>query len=307
MSSPQYPYQQQPPQGPPPPYYAPPPPPESGSNLKLAVAVGAIVASLAANVYLMVQVHDMKAESAHTSEVVQNQIDAIKEASTQMTAAQRKHLDDLKEDLDSSKRQLSAQANQAASQAKKEALSYADQQKQQLETEQAQTKQQLSSSINDVNQKAESVNARVSDVNNDVAGVKTDLSSTKADLSQTKSNLMKVTGDLSGTNSLVATNGKEIEELKRRGERNIVEFSLKKQKNMQKVGDISLRLEKADMKKNKFTVVVLADDKQVEKKDRNVNEPLQFYVSKSLYEVVVNTVGKDQITGYLSTPKYQNR
>jgi hypothetical protein len=45
----------------------------------------------------------------------------------------------------------------------------------------------------------------------------------------------------------------------------------------------------------------------VEKKDRNVNEPLQFYVSKSLYEVVVNTVGKDQIAGYLSTPKYQNR
>ena len=306
MSSPQYPsFTQQPP----PPqqnYYVPPP--ESGkNNLKMALAAGAIVASLGFNVYLMFQVKDLKTETAHAQEVVQNQIDAIKESSTEMTAAQRKHLDDLKADLDTSKRQLSAQANQAASQVKKEALSYADQQKQQLEAEQAQTKQQLSSSISDVSQKADTVNARVSDVNNDVAGVKTDLSSTKADLSQTKSNLMKVTGDLSGTNSLVATNGKEIEELKRRGERNIVEFSLKKQKNMQKVGDISLRLEKADLKKNKFTVTVLADDKQVEKKDRNVNEPLQFYVSKSLYEVVVNTVGKDQITGYLSTPKYQNR
>jgi hypothetical protein len=284
-----------------------PPPPEPASNLKLALAVGAIAASLVANVYLLFQVHDMKADAAHTQEIVQNQIDAIKESSTQMTAAQRKHLDDLKSDLDSSKRQLSAAASQAASQAKKDALSYSDEQSKKLEAEQAQTKQQLSTSISDVSQKADSVNARVTDVNKDVTDVKTDLSSTKADLSQTKSNLQKVQGDLSGTNSLVATNGKEIEELRRRGERNIVEFTLKKQKTLQKVGDISLRLTNADMRKNKFTVVVLADDKTVEKKDRNVNEPLQFYVSKSLYEVVVNTVGKDTITGYLSTPKYQNR
>ena len=52
---------------------------------------------------------------------------------------------------------------------------------------------------------------------------------------------------------------------------------------------------------------MLADDKTVEKKDKTVNEPLQFYVAKSLYEVVVNQVGKDQISGYLSTPKYQSR
>lgn len=297
MSSPQYPYP------PPPPHYGPPPPSPGHSNLLMAIAAGAIVASLAANGYLMYQIHDMKAESAHNQEIIQNEIDTVKENSTVMTAAQRKHLEDLKEELDNRSRQLS----QAASQAKREALTYADEQKKELEAEQQKTAQQLSTSISDVNQKAESVNARVSDVNNDVAGVKTDLASTKTDLSQTKSNLQKVTGDLSGTNSLVATNGKEIEELRRRGERNIIEFTLKKQKNLQKVGDIQLLLEKADMKKNKFNLIVMADDKRVEKKDRNINEPLQFYVSKSLYEVVVNTVGKDTISGYLSTPKYQNR
>jgi chromosome segregation ATPase len=295
MSSPQYPY-------------APPPPPpydpgSGGSNLKMALAAGAIVALFLASGYLFFQVRDLRAENAHNQEIIQNEIDTIKENSTVMTAAQRKHMDDLKEELDNRSRQLS----QAASQAKKEALTYADEKAKGLEEEQQKTAQKLSSSINDVNQKAESVNARVDGVNTDVAGVKTDLNSTKNDLSQTKSNLQKVAGDLSGTNSLVATNGKEIEELRRRGERNIIEFSLKKQKNLQKVGDISLRLEKSDMKKNKFTVVLLADDKTVEKKDRNINEPLQFYVSRSLYEIVVNTVGKDQITGYLSTPKYQNR
>jgi hypothetical protein len=71
------------------------------------------------------------------------------------------------------------------------------------------------------------------------------------------------------------------------------------------VGDISLLLKNADPKKNKFSVDVMADDKRTEKKDRNVNEPLQFYVSKSLYELVVNNVGKNTISGYLSTPKYQ--
>ena len=284
------------------PPYAPPPPP-SNSNLHLALAAGGIVASLAFCGFLLYQVHDLQTEMGRNRDLIQNEIDTIKENSTEMTAAQRKHMEDLREELDNRSRQ----SIQAASQAKREALSYADEQAKKLEDEQQKGQQQLSSSISDVSKKADTANARLSDVNNDVAGVKTDLASTKTDLATTKSNLQKVAGDLSGTSSLVATNGSEIAELKRRGERNSIEFTLKKQKNMQKVGDISLRLEKSDLKKNKFTVIVLADDKTVEKRDRNINEPLQFYVSKSLYEVVVNTVGKDQIAGYLSTPKYQNR
>ena len=72
------------------------------------------------------------------------------------------------------------------------------------------------------------------------------------------------------------------------------------------MGTVSLQLKKADTKKSRFTLSVFADDKQYEKKDRNVNEPLQFYSGKDpgLFEIVVNTVNsKNQITGYLSTPK----
>jgi chromosome segregation ATPase len=297
MSSPQYPYPPQPPSG-----Y---PPPES-SNLKTALAAGAIIASLAANGFLLYQVNDIRKEAARRDEVVQNQIETLKENSTVMTAAQRKHIEELRDDLANTSRQ----ASQMASQAKKEALSYADEQAKKLEMENAQTKQavaQTNSVLGEVRQKADTANARIADVNTDVASVKTDLTATKTDLDKTKSDLKKVSGDLGVTSGYVATNGKEIEELRRRGERNIVEFSLKKQKNMQKVGDISLRLDKADQKKNRFTVIVMADDKTVEKKDKTVNEPLQFYVSKALYEVVVNSVSKDQISGYLSTPKYQTR
>jgi len=294
MSSPQYPY-------------APPPPSgDSHAKLALALASGAIVAVLAANGFLLYQVHDLRLDTAHNRELMQNEIDTMRESSTQMTAAQRQHVEELREELENKSRQ----SIQAASQAKREALSYADEQAKKLEDEQQKSNQQLSTlgtSLTDVKQKADAANARVTDVNNDVASVKTDLASTKTDLSQTKSDLKKVTGDLGVTSGFVATNGKEIEELRRRGERNIVEFTLKKQKTMQRVGDISLQLTSADLKKHKFTVKVLADDNTVEKKDKNINEPLQFYVSKSLYEVVVNSVGKDQITGYLSTPKYQNR
>jgi chromosome segregation ATPase len=298
MSSPQYPY---PPQNQPP--YAPPP---EGSNWKSALLVGAVVASLAANAYLLYSVNDLKNSTTHNQEVVQNQIDTLKENSTVMTAAQKKHLDELKSDLETQSKQL----NQAASNAKREALNYADEQAKKLSAENEQTKQQVAqtnTALSDVRSKADTANAKLADVNTDVAGVKTDLSATKSDLDKTKSQLQRVTGDLGVTSGLVATNGKEIEELRRRGERNIVEFTLRKQKNMQRVGDISLRLDKSDQKKNRFTVIVLADDKTVEKRDKGVNEPLQFYVSKSLYEVVVNKVDKDQISGYLSTPKYQAR
>ncbi|MGA2714630.1 MAG: hypothetical protein ABSG41_16125 [Bryobacteraceae bacterium] len=295
MSTPQYPYP------------APPPPPSGNSNIKTALAAGAIIASLAANGFLLYQVHDLRTDTAQGREVMQNEIDTLKENSTVMTATQRKHLDDLKAELDTRSRE----ANQAASQAKKEALTYADQQAQKLEAENqkiAGNVNQVSSDLSNVRQSAEAANAKIADVGTDVNGVKTDLASTKTDLQQTKSDLKQVRGDLGQTSSLVATNDKELNELIRRGERNIVKFNIsKKTKGFQKVGDISLLLKNADPKKYKFTLQVQADDKLTEKKDRNVNEPLQFYVSNSLYEIVVNTVSKDDISGYLSTPKFQAR
>ena len=294
MSAPQYPYQ------------VPPPPPPNNS-LMTAVAAGVVIASLAASGFLLYQVHDLKTDVAKGREIMQNEIDTIKENSTVMTATQRKHLDDLREELDVRSRQ----ANQAASQAKREALSYADQQAQKLEAESqkiAGNVTQVSSDLSNVRQSADAANAKIADVGTDVRGVKNDLASTTTDLLQTITDLKQVRGDLGATNSLVATNGGQIDELIKRGERNIVKFNIsKKTKGFQKVGDVSLALKNTDPKKNKFTLQVQADDKLTEKRDRNINEPLQFYVSNSLYELVVNTVGKDNVTGYLSTPKYQSR
>jgi hypothetical protein len=106
---------------------------------------------------------------------------------------------------------------------------------------------------------------------------------------------------------LIARNHDDLEELRRKGDRNYYEFNIQKAKTPQKVGPVQIALNKTDQKKNKYTITVLADDKSIEKKDKTSGEPVQFYVKGSArltpYEIVVFDVNKNQITGYLSTPK----
>jgi DNA repair exonuclease SbcCD ATPase subunit len=142
-------------------------------------------------------------------------------------------------------------------------------------------------------------------VRSDVGGVKTDVSATKTDLEATKAKLESLKGDLGVQSGLIATTREDLETLKHRGDRNYYEFTLVKSKNPTPISTVSLQLKKSDQKKGKFTLNVLADDKTIEKKDRTMNEPLQFYTGREhmLYELVVFEVSKDKVSGYLSTPK----
>jgi len=163
----------------------------------------------------------------------------------------------------------------------------------------------LASAQQQTAQQVTAVSSAVTDVKTDVGGVKTDVAKTQADLANAVSQLTSMKGDLSGHSSLIARNATELEVLKHKGDRNYYEFTLVKGQK-KPVGTVSLELKKADSKKSKFTLVVYSDDKEYEKKDRNLNEPLQFYSGKDpqLFEIVVNAVSaKNTITGYLSTPK----
>ena len=141
----------------------------------------------------------------------------------------------------------------------------------------------------------------------EVGGAKKDIEATKTDLEATKSKLERATGDMGVMSGLIAHNRDDLEELKRRGDRNYYEFTLTKTKNGQKVGPTQLTLSKTDPKKSKYTLTVLVDDRTIEKKDKTAGEPIQFYVKGASrmapYEIVVFDVGKNQATGYLSTPK----
>jgi chromosome segregation ATPase len=131
--------------------------------------------------------------------------------------------------------------------------------------------------------------------NGTVTGVKTDLEGTKNDLKMARSEL--------GT--LIARNGSEIDQLRRMGERDYTEFSITSRNKPVKVGNMTVELRSVDAKKNQFSVVLVVDDVRTENKNKPVNQPIFFYPNGThqAHEFVVNSVGKDKITGYVSTPK----
>jgi len=149
------------------------------------------------------------------------------------------------------------------------------------------------------------VTGEVAGVKTDVGGVKTDVASTKSELAATKAKLDSTIGDLGLQSGLIAHTRDDLEVLKHKGDRAYYEFTLLKGAKPQPISTVSLQLKKIDTKRGKYTLNVTSDDKTIEKKDRNVNEPIQFYTGRDhmLYELVVWTLDKNKATGYVSTPK----
>lgn len=283
--------------------------PPQRSGLTTALVAGAMIALLAAVIYLFVQIDHVQTDMAKMKEQFSNELSNQKDASTVTTVAHQKRIDTLKEELETARTQLNSEAKNLSAQAKLEASAHADALAKQLAEEESKTKQQVAAQqteIGDVKQSATAANARIADVSTDVGGVKTNLSATQAELQKTIAALKSTQGDLGVQSGLIATNGTELAALKLRGERNYVDIKLGKTKAPQRYADITILLKSTDPKKNKYTVQVMADDKLTEKKDKNVNEPVQFYTAKGghlPYELVINQVGKNEIVGYLSTPK----
>ena len=284
------------------PSYPQPEPQRSG--LMTALVVGALIVLVAANVYLYTQIQNMRTDMAKQREALMTELSNLRDASSVTSQSQARHLETLKEELAAAQ----AQARSLSGQAKAESIAHSEQIRHQLEAEQAKVQQQVSSEISGVKQTADAATAKIADVSTDVGGVKTQVSATQEELQKTIADLKSARGDLGVQSGLIATNASELQALKRLGERNYFEFKLGKTKAPQRVGDITMLLKATDPKKNKYTVDVMADDKLTQKKDKNINEPVQFYTSKAKqpYEIVVNSVQKNLIVGYLSTPKEQN-
>jgi len=157
-------------------------------------------------------------------------------------------------------------------------------------------------------QEKQDVNAvagEVGNVKSDVGGVKSDVAATKASLDQTIAKLQSTVGDLNVQSGLIANTRTDLEALKHRGDRQYYEFTLLKGAKPQPISTVRLQLKKTDPKRGKYSLDVTSDDRTIEKKDKNPSEPVQFYSGRDhmLYELVVWTVDKNKITGYLSTPK----
>lgn len=285
--------------------------PQQRSGLSTALVAGAMIALLAAVVYLFVQMDHLQGDMAKMKEQFNNELTTEKAASTVATAAHQKRIDTLKEELESTRTQLSNESKTLSAQAKLEASAHADQITKQIATEEAQLKDAQAAQateIGAVKESASSAHAKIADVSTDVGGVKTNLTATQAELQKTITALKSTQGDLGVQSGLIATNANELAALKLRGERNYTDIKLGKTSKPVKFADVTLLLKNTDPKKNRYTVQVMADDKLTEKKDRNINEPVQFYTAKGghiPYELVINAVNKNEIVGYLSTPKVE--
>jgi hypothetical protein len=259
--------------------------PRTYSGALLAVIGAALVAAIGGLIWTYTINGRVAHQEAALTEANQQNVKLaaeLRETNARLTVA----TDELGKSLGLTQRQLDERAQSLI------AREQADSRR--LETAQKQTAQQVNAVASDV-----------SSVKTDVGGVKTDLTQTKTDLQGAISQLTSMKGDLSDHSSLIARNRDELEVLKHKGDRNYYEFTLAKGQK-KPVGTVSLELKKSDQKKSRFTLVIYADDRSYEKKDRNVDEPLQFYSGKdpALYEIVVNTIGgKNQVSGYLSSPK----
>jgi len=154
-------------------------------------------------------------------------------------------------------------------------------------------------------QRIGAVSSDIASVKTDVGGVKTDVATTRSDLEATKAQMQSMKGDEGVMSGLIATNHDQLEVLKHKGDRTYVEFTLQKGAQPTLLSPIKLKLEKVDNKHARFNLVVSSDDRNIEKKDKTMDEPIQFYSGKDpvLFELVVNSIDKNKVSGYLSMPK----
>jgi chromosome segregation ATPase len=219
---------------------------------------------------------------------------------TQDQSASQKQIGDLTKRIQSAEADSETLAHQLGM-TKKELASRAGELQHQQQVAAARLAAQVEEEKKDVN----AVAGEVGSVKTDVGGVKTDVAATKASLESTIAQLQHTIGDLGVQSGLIANTRGDLEALKHKGDRQYYEFTLLKGAKPQAFSTVALQLKKTDPKRGKYTLNVTADDKTIEKKDRNQSEPVQFYTGRDhmLYELVAWSVDKNKITGYLSTPK----
>jgi len=264
------------------------------------LAAGLIIA-LAGDGYLWSKSNGLMNEISSTQSGTQAQISKLNDATTTLLQQEQARLEALSQEM----QQKVKGANDSASIAIRRARTEAQKQGEELSQRLAEQQQQVSGELDQLKSATTTASSKITEVSTDVDSVKQNVASTRSDLDKTGADLKRVMGDMGVMSGLIATNSKDLDALRALGERNYFEFDLTKAQGMKKIGDVMLTLKKSDPKRNRYTVDVMADDKHVEKKDKTMNEPVQLYVSGNMqpYEIVVNQVKKDEVVGYLATPK----
>jgi len=275
-----------------------------GRNWATPILAGAFALSLGINGYQSVRIQDVNKEVGG----VQRQVNELQASLGNVDKTLQDNLGGVRTDLDSARKETQESVNKAAMAAQIAARRHADKIVSNLAKSEEEKAKQMTAELSQVKENTLQANSKIDGVSTDVGAVKVDVVKTQTELQSTISDLRRATGDMGVMSGLIATNSKELTALRELGDRNYVEFEISRTGKPQRVGDIQLAVRKTDVKRSKFTMDVIADDRKIEKRDKTANEPIQFYVlskARQPYELVVNEVTKNAVKGYLAVPKIQ--
>ena len=251
-------------------------------------------------VYLLYDSIRTKKETQVQLAQMADQIRKIEDNSRQGTATLANRISDLKDTQQAAKAELKQTAAEIQAEGRKtrRELSMVLDSK----ADASEVDAQVKAAKNDADSKIGQVTGEVGGVKTQVVKVQSELDNARRDLEGTQRQLLDVRDSL---NAAVAKNSTELAQLRLKGERDYFEFTIPKKNAAVRIEDVRLVLTKTDHKKGKFNLKIFVDDGQLEKKDRTINEPIQFLVGKNRvrYEVVINWVQKNKVGGYLSIPK----
>ncbi|MBM3814266.1 MAG: hypothetical protein FJW20_21790 [Acidimicrobiia bacterium] len=279
----------------------PSPNPFPKASLLVWTCAAVFVALASANALLFFRVSSLDAQITQLASENRNQLETIRQQSLVLNSQLRSTVKDLDSQLTDTRSKAASDADRARINAQR----HAEKLMQSLADDQRLQQQALAEQIGAVRQDSQAGIANTTELTGQIRSVREDLAQTRSTLQSALSDLHSVRGDLGIQSGLIATNAQQLAALKQLGERNYFEFDIRKSQRTVKVGGVVLELKKTDARRNKFNLELIADDKRIEKKDKTLNEPVQFYLSGSRQpaEIVVNQVAKDRIVGYLSTPK----
>jgi hypothetical protein len=288
--------------------------PQSRLSLATVVLFAAFAALFIAQIFTIRSLRSaesrlaaVEADRSKVREMIDGEVAKLHEASASADVERQKALDEVRDEVDKARRQ----ARGVVGKVKEETLKSVEDLATRVNVSESRLKQhqdadaRVATELTSLKQATKSAESNITDVSTEVKQVRTEVANTQGQLERTIADLKRTTGDMGVLSGLIATNSREIDALRQLGDRNYTEFTLYKGKDPIKLADIWILLKKADVKANRYTLELRVDDRKIEKKDRSANEPVQFYVGRERqpHELVVNQVGKDQIVGYLATPK----
>lgn len=269
------------------------------SNRSFFAISGAILVFAAGETLFFNAIRDLRDESRKLQQSIVGEITGVRERTLVTNHDHAIQLDVLRDELTAVREQTTT----AAGQVKVDAQRHAARLTNRLAKQARASRQQVAEELMNVRAVAVAANAAAGDLNGEVQDTRAEVAAARSGVERTSVELSGAGRELGPMRDAIATNSRELAALKALGGRNFFEFELGKSMR-QEVAGVTIRLRNADARRNRYTVELTAAGRAVEEKDRNVNEPVRFYVARGRqpYELVVNRIADNRIEGYLATP-----